>query len=98
MKRLISLGLPGGSKFYLGVFVAVLQGLSAIALLATSAWLIARAAEMPAMMYLSLAVVGVRTFALARAALRYAERMLTHDAVLGVLRLDDEDCSPSMRG
>lgn len=82
MKRLILLGLPGGSKFYLGVFVAVLQGLSAIALLATSAWLIARAAEMPAMMYLSLAVVGVRTFALARAALRYAERMLTHDAVL----------------
>ncbi|MEN9714342.1 MAG: hypothetical protein RLZZ164_1006 [Actinomycetota bacterium] len=83
MKRLISLGLPVGSKFYLGVFVAVLQGLSAIALLATSAWLIARAAEMPAMMYLSLAVVGVRTFALARAALRYAERMLTHDSVLG---------------
>ncbi len=35
------------------------------------------------MMYLSLAVVGVRTFALARAALRYAERWLSHDAILG---------------
>jgi ATP-binding cassette subfamily C protein CydC len=62
--------------------VAVVQGLSAVALLATSAWLISRAAEQPPIMYLSIAVVGVRTFALARASLRYAERWLSHDAVL----------------
>jgi ATP-binding cassette subfamily C protein CydC len=58
------------------------QGLSAVALLATSAWLISRAAQQPAIMYLSIAIVGVRTFALARASLRYAERWLSHDAVL----------------
>ncbi|MFM6962831.1 MAG: thiol reductant ABC exporter subunit CydC [Micrococcales bacterium] len=82
MKRLISLGMPKGARFKFSLFVAVLQGLSAIALLGVSAWLIARAAEMPSMMYLSLAIVGVRTFALARSALRYAERWLSHDSVL----------------
>lgn len=83
MKSLFRLGMPLGGRFSLALFVAVLQGLSAVALLVTSAWLIARAAEQPSMMYLSLAVVGVRTFALARAAFRYAERWLSHDAVLG---------------
>ena len=33
---------------------------SAVALLATSAWLITRAAEQPALLYISVAVVGVR--------------------------------------
>ena len=83
MRSLIRLGLPGTKRYSLALVIAVLQGLSAIALLGTSAWLIARAAEMPPLMYLSIAIVGVRTFALARASLRYAERWLSHDSVLG---------------
>jgi len=65
--------------------VSVLQGLAGVALLATSAWLISRASEQPPIMYLSIAVVGVRGFALGRAAFRYAERMLLHDASFRML-------------
>jgi len=55
---------------------------SAVALLAVSAWLIVRAAEQPALLYLSAAVVGVRLFALTRAVFRYLERLTGHDAAL----------------
>ncbi|MDL9980932.1 thiol reductant ABC exporter subunit CydC [Microbacterium sp. ASV49] len=55
---------------------------SAIALLAASAWLIARAAEQPALMYLSAVIVAVRAFALSRGAFRYLERLTGHDATL----------------
>ena len=58
---------------------------SAVALLACGAWLVARAAQQPPVVALSVAVVGVRAFAVARAALRYLERLLTHDATLRVL-------------
>ena len=65
---------------------AVLSGFgtagSAVALLAASAWLIARAAEQPLVMYLSAAVVGVRAFALSRGVFRYLERLTGHDAAL----------------
>jgi thiol reductant ABC exporter CydC subunit len=54
--------------------------LAGVALTATSAWLIAKAATQPPVLTLSVAVVGVRTFGLARAGLRYAERLVTHDA------------------
>ncbi len=54
----------------------------AIALTAVSGWLIVRASEHPSIMLLSVAIVGVRFFGLGRAALRYAERLVTHDAVL----------------
>lgn len=68
---------------------AIVSGLgtagSAIALLAVSAWLIARAAEQPALLYLSAAVVGVRAFALGRGVFRYLERLTGHDAALGRL-------------
>jgi ATP-binding cassette subfamily C protein CydC len=53
-----------------------------VALLAVSAWLIVRASEQPPVLYLSAAVVGVRFFALSRAAFRYLERLAGHDAAL----------------
>ena len=54
--------------------------MSSIALLATSAWLLSRADQKPSIMYLSVAVVGVRAFALGKAFFRYSERLLLHDA------------------
>ena len=54
--------------------------LAGVALTATSAWLIAKAATQPPILLLGVAVVGVRAFGLARAGLRYAERLTTHDA------------------
>jgi len=68
---------------------AVLLGagatLFAVALTALSGWLIVRASEQPPIMYLTVAIVGVRFFGLGRAGLRYAERLVTHDGVLGSL-------------
>ena len=72
--------LPRTKSFKLGVFVAVLEALSAIALIATSAFLISRASEQPPILYLMMAVVGVRAFALGRAFFRYVQRLALHDA------------------
>ncbi|MEO0024653.1 MAG: hypothetical protein RL196_1094 [Actinomycetota bacterium] len=86
-RNLVKLGLPTSKGFWLGLFVSTLQGISAVALLATSAWLISRAAEMPPVLYLQLAVVGVRGFALGRAFFRYVERLLLHDAAFRQLAM-----------
>jgi len=55
---------------------------SAVTLAALSGWLIVRAAEQPPIMYLLVAIVGVRFFGIARAVLRYLERLTVHDAAL----------------
>jgi ATP-binding cassette subfamily C protein CydCD len=65
--------------------LAILLGVAAtgfgLALTAVSAWLIVRAAEHPEIMYLSVAIVGVRFFGLGRSVARYAERLVTHTAL-----------------
>jgi thiol reductant ABC exporter CydC subunit len=53
-----------------------------IALTATSGWLVVRASERPVVLTLLTAVVAVRAFGIARPALRYAERLTSHDASL----------------
>ena len=53
-----------------------------VALLAVSGWLIVRAADQPPMLTLLVAIVGVRAFGLARAGLRWLERMSAHRAAL----------------
>jgi ATP-binding cassette, subfamily C, bacterial CydC len=70
-----------------GIAVALGAGavLSAAALLATSGYLISRAAERPPILSLTVAVVAVRGLSLARAALRYGERVASHDLALRVL-------------
>src|SRR6185312_11456707 len=55
---------------------------SGIALTAVSGWLIVRAAQMPPVLTLLVAIVGVRFFGLGRAVLRWAERLTAHDAAL----------------
>ncbi|WP_112237804.1 thiol reductant ABC exporter subunit CydC [Kribbella monticola] len=56
-----------------------------IGLMATSGWLISRAAQQPPVLYLSVAIVAVRAFGIGRGALRYAERLVGHDAAFRVL-------------
>ncbi|BCJ35389.1 hypothetical protein Athai_28920 [Actinocatenispora thailandica] len=58
---------------------------AAVGLGATAAWLIARAAQHPPVLYLLVAIVAVRAFGLSRGVLRYAERLASHDAALRVL-------------
>ena len=61
-----------------GAALGVLATVAGIALTALAAYLIARAAEMPPILTLSVLVVGVRTFALSKGVLRYVERLVTH--------------------
>jgi len=63
-----------------GVLLGVLAVGSGIALTATAAWLIARASQQPPEAALAVAVVAVRAFGLGKGALRYLERLVTHDA------------------
>jgi ATP-binding cassette, subfamily C, bacterial CydC len=56
-----------------------------VGLMATAGYLIARAAEQPAILSLTVAIVGVRFFGLTRPLARYAERLATHDVALRVL-------------
>ncbi len=58
---------------------------ASIALMGTSAWLIARASQHPSEASLTLAIVGVQFFGLSRGFLRYGERLVGHDAALRVL-------------
>ncbi len=53
-----------------------------VALTATSAWLISAAALQPPVLTLMVAIVAVRAFGLGKGVLRYAERLVSHDAAL----------------
>jgi ATP-binding cassette, subfamily C, bacterial CydCD len=53
-----------------------------VALTATSAWLISAAALHPPVLALMVAIVAVRAFGLGKGVLRYAERLVSHDAAL----------------
>ncbi|MEP6798724.1 MAG: thiol reductant ABC exporter subunit CydC [Lapillicoccus sp.] len=72
-----------------GLLVAALLGAGAtsagIALTTTSGWLIVRASERPVILTLMVAIVGVRAFGMARPALRYLERLRSHDTALRTL-------------
>ena len=69
--------------------LAVLFGAGAViaagALLATSGYLISRAAQQPPILLLMTAIVGVRFFGIARAVLRYLERLVSHDLAFRTL-------------
>lgn len=58
---------------------------SAVGLMATSGWLISRASQQPPVLYLMVAVTATRAFGIGGAVFRYAERLVSHDAVLRML-------------
>ena len=68
-----------------GTLLGAAAAASGVALTATAGWLIARAAEHPPVLMLMVAIVGVRTFGVGRPVLRYAERLVSHDAALRML-------------
>ena len=65
--------------------LGALASASGVALTATAGWLIVEASTRPPMLTLMVAIVCVRTFGIARPALRYAERVLSHDRALRLL-------------
>ncbi|WP_307859230.1 thiol reductant ABC exporter subunit CydD [Desertivibrio insolitus] len=72
---------PAAWRFVAAALLGSAAATAAAALTAVSGWLIVRASQEPAIMYLLVAIVGVRFFGIARAVLRYCERLVTHDAV-----------------
>ena len=85
LRRVIGLARPVRARLGLAVLAGVGAAGAAVGLTATSAWLISRASEQPPVLYLMVAIVAVRAFGIGRAALRYAERLASHDAAFRVL-------------
>ncbi|MER7149918.1 thiol reductant ABC exporter subunit CydD, partial [Streptomyces lydicus] len=73
------------ARFALALLLGSLALGSAVGLMATSGWLISRAAQQPPVLYLMVAVTATRAFGIGRAVFRYAERLIAHDAVFRML-------------
>jgi ATP-binding cassette subfamily C protein CydCD len=74
-----------GRRLAGAVALGVLASTSGVALTATAGWLIVRSSEHPPVLMLLTAIVGVRTFGLARPVFRYVERLVSHDVALRLL-------------
>ncbi len=78
-------GAPARTGLAVSTLVGALASASGVALTATAGWLIVQASYQPAVLTLLVAIVGVRTFGLARPVLRYVERLRSHDVALRLL-------------
>ncbi|MFF7263024.1 thiol reductant ABC exporter subunit CydD [Streptomyces sp. NPDC008159] len=76
---------PRRGRLALALLLGSLALGSAVGLMATSGWLISRASQQPPVLYLMVAVTATRAFGIGRAVFRYAERLVSHDAVLRML-------------
>ncbi|KDA06861.1 ABC transporter [Microbacterium sp. CH12i] len=79
---ILRLAQPPVRRFLPGLLWGVLSAGAAVSLLAVSGWLIVSASIVDSLVPLSVAVVGVRFFAVSRAVFRYLERLSGHDAAL----------------
>ncbi|MEV4035366.1 thiol reductant ABC exporter subunit CydD [Streptomyces umbrinus] len=85
LARVRAMAGPRRGRLVLAVLLASLALGSAVGLMATSGWLISRASQQPPVLYLMVAVTATRAFGIGRAVFRYAERLVSHDAVLRML-------------
>src|SRR4051812_6232644 len=85
MRQALALVRPAAGRIVLATLLGAGAACAAVGLLATSAWLIARAAQQPGASALGVAIAGVQFFALARGLARYGERLTGHDAAFRAL-------------
>src|SRR5262245_32916588 len=85
--RLLVEARPVLPRLVLAALAGAVASACGIGLMATAAWLIARAAQHPPVLELGVAVVAVRAFGISRGFFRYAERLAGHDAALRVLSI-----------
>ncbi|MEU7554801.1 thiol reductant ABC exporter subunit CydD [Streptomyces sp. NPDC044571] len=85
LRRVRELARAWQGRFRLGLLLGALAMGCSVGLMAVSGWLISRASEQPPVLYLMMAVTATRTFGIGRAVFRYAERLVSHDAVLRML-------------
>ena len=82
IREVLRLAQPPIGRFLPGLIWGALSAAAAVSLLAVSGWLIVSASIVDSLVPLSIAVVGVRFFAVSRAVTRYLERLSGHDAAL----------------
>ncbi|WP_055493997.1 thiol reductant ABC exporter subunit CydD [Streptomyces sp. TP-A0356] len=85
LARVRAMAGPRRGRLVLALLLGALALGSAVGLMATSGWLISRASQQPPVLYLMVAVTATRAFGIGRAVFRYAERLVSHDAVLRML-------------
>ncbi|MEU7054496.1 thiol reductant ABC exporter subunit CydD [Streptomyces sp. NPDC046197] len=85
LARVRAMSGPRRGRLALALLLGSLALGCAVGLMATSGWLISRASQQPPVLYLMVAVTATRAFGIGRAVFRYAERLVSHDAVLRML-------------
>ncbi len=85
LRSLVALAYAPRGRLALSVLLGALAVVCGIGLMTTAGYLISRAAERPAILSLTAAIVAVRFFALARPIARYLERLASHDLAFRVL-------------
>jgi len=83
--RLLGLADAPRPRAALAAGLGALTVILGAGLMATAGYLISRASERPAVLSLTVAIVGVRFFGLSRPLTRYLERLASHDLALRVL-------------
>jgi ATP-binding cassette, subfamily C, bacterial CydC len=83
--RLLRLARPRRGRLALAAAAGAAATGCAVALLATSGFLLARASQHPSIVAITGAVVAVRAFSVGRGVFRYAERLGSHDVAFRVL-------------
>jgi ATP-binding cassette, subfamily C, bacterial CydC len=82
---LIGLTLRHPWRLAAAVLAAVATVVAGVGLMASSGYLISRAALRPPILELTVVLVGVRFFGISRAGLRYVERLVSHDLTFKIL-------------
>lgn len=85
LRRLLGLSGISRSRILVSAALGTLTVVFGVALMAFAGYLISRAAERPAILSLTTAIVAVRFFGLARPIARYADRLWSHDLALRAL-------------
>ncbi|MFG1857268.1 thiol reductant ABC exporter subunit CydC [Actinomadura geliboluensis] len=86
LPALLAAARPVAHRFAASAGCGALALGSAVALMGMSGYLISRAALRPEIVTLALAITAVRALSLSRAVFRYAERLVSHDTSLRLLR------------
>ena len=87
--RLVGFARPYLNEILLSILLSAATTAASVGMLGTSAFLIATAALHPSIAVLQVAIVGVRTFGIARGVFRYLERLVSHSVnfrLLGRIR------------
>jgi ATP-binding cassette subfamily C protein CydC len=85
LRELLAVGAPPRRRLALASALGAAAAAATVGLLACSGLLIDRAALRPPLYALTVLMAAVQLLALARGPLRYAERLVSHDAAFGVM-------------